>query len=69
VGGNKLIRFISIAAVFTSPILAGIILGHILDNYFRTEPWLTIGLMVLGFIDGTINLVKMTKEFLKEEKR
>ena len=63
---SKLIRFTAIAAVFTSPPLAGVVLGHLLDEHFHTDPWLTITLLIVGFIDGTWNLVRMTRAFLKE---
>jgi len=63
---NKLIRFTSVAAVFTSPPLAGVVLGHLLDEHFHTDPWLTITLLIAGFIDGTYNLVRMTRSYMRE---
>jgi F0F1-type ATP synthase assembly protein I len=63
---KKLIRFTSMAAVFTSPPIAGAVLGHLLDEHFHTDPWLTIILLIVGFIDGTFNLVKAGRAYIKE---
>jgi F0F1-type ATP synthase assembly protein I len=64
--GSKLIRFVSVGAVFTSPILAGAVAGHLLDDYFHTEPWLTISLLAMGFITGLYNLIRLVNSFMAD---
>jgi F0F1-type ATP synthase assembly protein I len=48
VSSGKLGRFAGIGLEFASPIIAGSLLGHYLDLYFHTDPWLTLILFLLG---------------------
>jgi F0F1-type ATP synthase assembly protein I len=44
--------------------IVGYFLGKFLDQKFRTQPWLSFILLVLGFVAGvreTINIVKMSQ--------
>jgi F0F1-type ATP synthase assembly protein I len=44
--------------------IVGYFLGKFLDQKFRTQPWLSIILLVLGFVAGvneTIKIVKMSQ--------
>ena len=45
--------------------IVGYFLGKFLDQKFRTEPWLSLVLLALGFVAGvreTIKIVKMSQE-------
>ncbi|HLI78896.1 MAG TPA: AtpZ/AtpI family protein [Candidatus Binataceae bacterium] len=44
----------------TSPIAGGAV-GYLADKYFHTAPALALVGFVLGFIGGTINLVRLLK--------
>jgi F0F1-type ATP synthase assembly protein I len=44
--------------------IVGYFLGKFLDQKFRTQPWLSFILLILGFVAGvreTINIVKMSQ--------
>jgi F0F1-type ATP synthase assembly protein I len=49
---GKMARFTAIAWEFTMPMIAGAVIGHFLDIYFRTDPWLTLTLFMLGLFGG-----------------
>ncbi|TMQ58158.1 MAG: AtpZ/AtpI family protein [Candidatus Eisenbacteria bacterium] len=47
-----------------APII-GFVIGQLLDRHFRTRPWLSIILLVLGFVAGvreTIKIVKLSQQ-------
>ncbi|WP_378951080.1 AtpZ/AtpI family protein [Pelosinus sp. sgz500959] len=41
-----------------SSIIAGIFLGRLIDGYFGSQPWATIGGIVLGMITGLYTTYK-----------
>ncbi len=43
---GRMMRFAAIGFEFAWPMIAGAILGHYLDLYFRTEPWLTLAMFL-----------------------
>lgn len=49
---GKMARFTAIAWEFTMPMIAGALIGHLLDIHFRTDPWLTLTLFLLGLFGG-----------------
>lgn len=40
-----------------------LLLGNYLDGRFGTGPWLAVGGLVLGFVGGLVNLVRIVKRF------
>jgi len=45
--------------------IVGFLLGKFLDQKFRTQPWLSMILLVLGFVAGvreTIKIVKLSQQ-------
>ena len=56
--GGKFARFAAIGAEFASPIIAGSVIGHYLDQYFHTDPWLTLILFLLGMFAGFYRLIR-----------
>jgi len=45
--------------------IVGFLLGKFLDQKFRTQPWLSLILLVLGFVAGvreTIKIVKLSQQ-------
>jgi F0F1-type ATP synthase assembly protein I len=49
---GKMARFTAIAWEFTMPMIAGAVIGHFADVYFKTDPWLTLTLFMLGLFGG-----------------
>jgi F0F1-type ATP synthase assembly protein I len=48
-------------------IAAGLVIGYLLDQYFKTSPWLMMALTILGFTAACIRLVRWARYF--SEKR
>ncbi len=63
---GKMARWTSIGVESTSPIIGGAIVGHYLDLYFSTDPWLTLAMCLLGVFTGFYRLVKMLGEIGRE---
>ena len=59
--GNRW-KYVAAATEFTTSPLAGAIAGHYLDAYFKTDPLLTIILLVAGFIAGTVYLIRILQQ-------
>jgi len=66
---GKMVRYGSIGIEFTSPMIAGAIIGHYLDKYFNTDPWLTLVMFMLGVLAGFYRLITALSEFQKEQSR
>ena len=44
--------------------IVGFVIGKYLDSKFRTAPWLSVAVLVLGFVAGvreTINIIKLAQ--------
>jgi F0F1-type ATP synthase assembly protein I len=54
-------KYVAAATQFTTAPLAGGFAGYWADQYFKTEPALTLLGFVLGFVTGTINLIRILK--------
>lgn len=54
----KMARFAGIGVEFSSPIIAGALMGHYLDVYFHTDPWLTLILLLTGVGLGFYRLIR-----------
>ena len=46
-------------------VAGGIVVGYVLDQYFNTEPVLTIIFMCLGCVGGGLTFVRLLKFFKK----
>jgi F0F1-type ATP synthase assembly protein I len=62
----KLARYGAAGVEFSSPMLAGALVGHYLDLYFKTDPYLTLTLFLLGVFAGFYRLVSILRDFQKE---
>ncbi len=51
----------SIGAEFVGGVLVGSGMGWWLDKWLGTKPWFFIGMMILGFIVGTVNAMRFAK--------
>ena len=59
-GGSAWLYLAGAMQFTTSPIAGGAV-GYLADKYFNTGPTLALVGFVLGFIGGTINLVRLLK--------
>ena len=62
----KMARYGAAGLEFSSPMLAGAIIGHYLDLYFKTDPYLTLVMFLLGVFAGFYRLVIILRDFQKE---
>jgi ATP synthase protein I len=62
----KMARYGAAGLEFSSPMLAGAIIGHYLDRYFNTDPYLTLVFFLLGVFAGFYRLVTILRDFQKD---
>jgi ATP synthase protein I len=65
---GKMARYAAIGWEFTGPMIAGAIIGHYLDAYFRTDPWLTLVMFMLGMLAGFYRLIQGLSAMQRENK-
>jgi F0F1-type ATP synthase assembly protein I len=58
--------YLGVALELPGTILGGLLVGHLLDNYFGTSPWLLIALTLLAFAGAFLRLVHWFKVFARE---
>ena len=58
---------VAIALELPGSIVGGLVIGYLLDEYFKTAPWLMMALTILGFTAACIRLVRWVRFF--SEKR
>lgn len=44
-------------------LLAGAVIGWLLDQWLATKPWLMLVCMLLGFVAGVLNAIRQLKEW------
>ena len=62
---GRMARYAAAAVEFASMPVAGALLGHYLDLYFKTDPILTLIMLLLGVLGGFIHLVRTLSEMQK----
>jgi F0F1-type ATP synthase assembly protein I len=63
-----MVRYAAIGWEFAGPIVAGAIIGHYLDLYFKTDPWMTLVMFLLGLFAGFYRLIQELSSFMRDEK-
>jgi ATP synthase protein I len=63
---GRMMRFAAIGFEFAWPMIAGAIIGHYLDLYFHTDPWLTLVMFLLGVFIGFYRLIQELTLFQRE---
>jgi F0F1-type ATP synthase assembly protein I len=58
--------YLGVAFELPGTILGGLLVGHLLDNYFGTSPWLLITVTLLAFAGAFVRLVHWFKYFARE---
>jgi F0F1-type ATP synthase assembly protein I len=54
---------VTMALELPGSIIGGLIIGYLLDEYFKTSPWLMMALTILGFTAACIRLVRWVRFF------
>jgi|SRR5678815_1578496 F0F1-type ATP synthase assembly protein I len=54
---------VAMALELPGSILGGLVIGYLLDEYFKTSPWLMMALTILGFTAACIRLVRWARFF------
>lgn len=67
IDAGKMVRYASIGIEFSSPMVGGAIVGHYLDQYFKTDPYLTLAMFVMGMLAGFYRLITALSAFQKEQ--
>ena len=68
ISAGRMARFASIGFEFAWPMVVGAIVGHYLDLYFHTDPWLTLVMFLLGVFGGFYRLVRELTLFQRENR-
>jgi F0F1-type ATP synthase assembly protein I len=56
---SKLRQTLTVATMFSSNILGGILIGYLLDWWLKTGPWMVIAGVILGLTSAIIGLVRV----------
>ena len=59
---SGLSRGFRLASEFAAAIIVGAGLGYLIDMVLPTRPWAMVGLLLLGFAAGVLNVVRATKQ-------
>ena len=62
-------KALKISTELVAAVVVGSTLGFILDNWFDTKPWLTIGFFFIGVAAGILNVIKSAKNMHKNIKK
>ena len=54
---------VAMALELPGSIGGGLLIGYLLDQYFKTSPWLMMALTILGFTAACIRLVRWARFF------
>lgn len=54
---------VAMALELPGSIAGGLVIGYLLDQYFKTSPWLMMALTILGFTAACIRLVRWARFF------
>jgi F0F1-type ATP synthase assembly protein I len=54
---------IAMALELPGSIVGGLVIGYLLDEYFKTSPWLMMALTIFGFTAACIRLVRWARFF------
>ena len=60
---NKLAIFVITPFVLAFPPLVGALIGHFLDRYFHSDPWLLYIFIALGLVAGFREFYHLIKRF------
>jgi len=56
---NKFALALTVGTMISANVVGGIIVGYLLDRWFKTEPWLLITGIILGTIGAFVGLYRI----------
>ncbi len=59
----KFAKYLAVGLEIPSTIVGSIVVGYFIDRSLGTQPWVTIGATILGFIGAVIRLTQYLKYF------
>ena len=62
-------RFAAIGWEFATPMIVGALIGHYLDIYLHTDPWLTLVMFMLGLFAGFYRLIQELALFQRQNNK
>lgn len=60
-GKSKWVEYSSVGLMFPASIIVGFFIGHFLDKWLKTDPWLTLVFILYGIAAGFANLFSQTR--------
>ncbi len=60
-GRSKWLEYSSVGLMFPASIVVGFFIGHFLDKWLDTDPWLTLIFIIYGILAGFYNLFAETR--------
>ena len=64
---KKLAAYSSVGLMFPASIAVGVGIGYLLDELFKTSPYLLIIFALYGIAAGFVNLIKVTRQYEKRD--
>ena len=61
-------KFSAIGIEMAASVIVGGAIGHFLDQWLETSPWMFVFWLLCGVIAGFRSLIQMSKKYLKENK-
>lgn len=58
---KKSVDYSAIGLMFPSSIIVGFVIGHFLDKWLKTDPYLTIVFIMYGILAGFVNLFAVSR--------
>ena len=62
-------KYGALAFEFIGSIAAGVFIGHQLDGWFGTDPWLVLGMTIAGTVIGFWRMVQILQRFEQSERQ
>jgi ATP synthase protein I len=64
---KKLVDYSAVGLMFPSSILVGFVIGHFLDKWLHSDPYLTVIFIIYGILAGFVNLFAVSRSHEKKK--
>ena len=61
-------KYGAIAFEFIGSIAAGVFIGHALDRWLGTDPWLVLAMIIAGTVIGFYRMVQILRRFERSDR-
>lgn len=65
---QEYLRYTAVGIELGLSVLVGLFIGKYLDDYFGTDPWLTLVFLILGCVAGFRSLYRVGREMMRDLK-